>query len=266
MKNMRPITLRRDVKPRGSVALFLFFSLLGLGLVSVVVAGLQFGDPYGLTQALIYVSAGVGACFGAAYLSLPTRMWYSRFWNAFYKDVSLGMVTMCLVLALMAPSKKIPNWVETNTMPLTMAYTRHLQTLPSDDEIDLMTRVLYGEARGETPEGQVNIVHTIINRAEDRKKRFGPTYSEVMIRPFAFSCMNADDPNYKKLLELDKKSLTYKKLHAIVVKTINERLNGGIDPTQNSTHYHNLKVDPKWNMAADGMIRIGNHKFWRGVD
>jgi N-acetylmuramoyl-L-alanine amidase len=259
------ITVKRDVKPRGSVALFLFFVALGFALITFNVAALQFGDPYGLSRAMIYITCGVGMCFGAAFFALPTRLWYSKFWRTLYKDTALGLVTMCLVLAILAPSKKFPTYVE-NSTPLVTAYVRHLKTLPSDDEVDLMTRVLYGEARGENEEGQRNIVHTIINRAEDSKKRFGPTYSEILIRPFQFSCMNPDDPNYPLLLKLDKKSLTYKKLHAIVVNTINERLNGRPDPTLNSTHYHNLKVDPKWNVAADGMIRIGNHKFWRGVD
>jgi len=264
-KIVHPKAMVQPVKRRGSLWAFLFFLILGCAMFGGSLYALYFGDPYGLTQFMICAAGATGMSFFISYCVLPTRLWYSRMFRTFYKDFCFGMVTMALTLAFLAPSSDFPEYVW-KTTPLVSVYTRHLKTLPTDKEVDLMTRVLYGEARGENEEGQRNIIHTIINRAEDSKKRFGPTYGEILIRPFQFSCMNPDDPNYPLILKLDKKSLTFQKLRAIVVNTINERLNGRPDPTLNSTHYHNLTVDPKWNIAADGMIRIGNHKFWRGVD
>jgi N-acetylmuramoyl-L-alanine amidase len=262
---LHPKKMVQPVKQRGSITAFLVLLGLGCGLFVLSLAAFSYGDPYGLTEAMLYIAGGMSILFLGSYLSLPTRLWYSRSFSTFYRDFCFGMTTMAVALAIMAPSEKYPEYV-INSTPVVRQFVKYIHNIPTDKEIDLMARVLYGEARGEDLEGQKNVVHTIINRAEDKRKRFGPTYAEILIRPKAFSCMNPEDPNYKLLLELDKKSLTFQKYRDIVVNTINERLNGGNDPTQNSTHYHNLKVDPKWNVAADGMVRIGNHKFWRGVD
>jgi N-acetylmuramoyl-L-alanine amidase len=78
--------------------------------------------------------------------------------------------------------------------------------------------------------------------------------------------MEANDPNFEKLVELDKNSLTFKKLRDIVVNTIVARMNGEPDPTQGATHYHTYEVDPHWNRNAKSMIRLGNHQFWTEVD
>lgn len=264
-KIIHPKAMIQPVKRRGSLSTFLFFLGLGCALFALSLYALYFGDPYGLTQFMIAMSGAIGLSFLISYLVLPTRLWHSRMFRTFYKDFCCGMVTMALTLAFLAPSADFPEYVW-KTTPIVSAYTRHIKVLPSDKEIELMTRVLYGEARGEPEAGQKNVVQTIINRVEDRKKRYGPTYAEVLIRPNAFSCMNANDPNYKKLLELDRKGLTYKKLHAIVVKTINERMNGLSDPTNGATHYHTYEVDPHWNRNAKSMIRLGNHQFWTEVD
>lgn len=264
-KIIHPKAMVQPVKKRGSMSAFLVSLGIGCSLFALSVTALYFGDPYGLTQFMLYTTGAMSLAFAGSYFMLPTRLWYSSMFKTMYRDFCFGMITMSLALAFMAPSREFPKYVLDST-PLVTAYTRHLKVLPSDKEIDLLTRVLYGEARGESEEGQRNVVQTIINRVEDRKKRYGPTYAEVLIRPNAFSCMNANDPNYKKLLELDKNSLTFKKLRAIVINTINERMNGVNDPTNGATHYHTYEVDPHWNRKAKSMIRIGNHQFWTEVD
>jgi hypothetical protein len=264
-KVFHPKAMVQPVKKRGSASAFAVFLLSGIAIFGVSLAALYFGDPYGLTQFMLYLAGAEAIAYLASYLVLPTRLWYSKMFRTFYKDFCFGMVTMSIVLAFIAPTKEFPSYVE-NSTPLVSAMTRHLKVLPSDKEVELMTRVLYGEARGEPEAGQKNVIQTIINRAENAKQRYGKSYTEVLIRPRAFSCMNPADPNFEKLLELDKKSLTFTKLRAIVVNTINDRLNGLPDPTQGSTHYHTFEVDPHWNRNAKSMIRIGNHQFWTGVD
>jgi len=264
-KVFHPKAMVQPVKKRGSLSLFVTSLLSGCAIFGISLAALYFGDPYGLTQLMLYLSGAMGASFLVSFCALPTRLWYSRVFRTFYKDFCFGMTTMAIALAFIAPSKDFPEYV-INSAPSISSYVRHLKTLPTDKEVELITRVLYGEARGEPAAGQKNVVQTIINRAEDSKHRYGATYTEILIRPHAFTCMNPADPNFEKLLELDKKSLTFQKLHAIVLTTIKERLNGVPDPTQGATHYHTYEVDPHWNRNAKSMIRLGNHQFWTEVD
>lgn len=59
---------------------------------------------------------------------------------------------------------------------------------------------LWGEARGETLEGQGAVAHVIMNRRNDG--RWGSTYDAVCRAPSQFSCWNHNDPNYAKMVNL----------------------------------------------------------------
>lgn len=171
---------------------------------------------------------------------------------------------MCFIFAISLPRYSLPpeTWTQSVIIPL---HPLNFM-IPDDNELNLLTRVVYGEARGETAEDQANIVHSIINRSADKKRRYGGTIRDILLKPKAYSCLNPDDPNYPILLSLSKDSPEYKKIHSIVRETYSSRMNGGPDPTQGATHYHTKDVDPKWNTAAKKMIKLGNHKFWTGVD
>lgn len=264
-KILHPKKMVRPVKPRGSGLGATVFTVIGFGIFAFMVLLANRGAEYGAQAAMFYLTGGMSAAFLVALLILPTRLWYSLGFFTFFKDMVFGMIAMGFTLALLTQDLPYPSWFYdvNTTVPV---HRQYKFALPTDKEIDFLTRVIYGEARGETPYNQSNIVHTIINRAENPKKRYGATIGEILIRPKAFSCLNPDDPNYPKLLMLDKKSLTFKKIRAIVVNTIVARMNGAADPTQGSTHYHTAEVDPHWNRKAVRMIKLGGHQFWTGVD
>lgn len=197
-------------------------------------------------------------------------MWVSyhagKFWRYFYRQMAIGLVIMFAVL-IPAHIPNVPSIFTYLNKPVTIAlHYDYKFKVPTDKEIDLLTRVIWGEARSEKSQYQSAIVHTIINRAEHPKKRYGATFSEILVRPYAYSCMNPDDPNYSKLLSLSKDSKEYKKIREVVLNTLLSRMAGGGDPTDGATHYHTKAVNPKWNQAATSMFTMGSHKFWVGVD
>lgn len=189
-----------------------------------------------------------------------------KFARYFYRQMSIGLVVMFAIL-IPANIPNVPSIFNYLNKPITLSmFYDYKFPIPTDKEVDLLTRVVWGEARGEKPQYQSAIVHTIINRAEHPKKRYGVTFSDILIRPNAYSCMNPNDPNYPKLLSLSKNSPEYKKINEVVLNTILSRMNGGMDPTDGATHYHTKDVNPKWNQAASSMFTLGSHKFWVGVD
>src|SRR5512134_3045692 len=73
------------------------------------------------------------------------------------------------------------------------------------DDLSVMARTVYGEARGEPHEGRLAVAHVILNRAR-AGGWFGAGVSEVCLQ---FSCWNPGDPNRPRLfqIELDDRDL-----------------------------------------------------------
>ena len=78
----------------------------------------------------------------------------------------------------------------------------------SADDLDIAARTIWGEARGEGPEGMRAVAHVIANRAT-KGGWWGDTLWSVCLKPWQFSCWNLSDPNRQKLLDLDKKTPGY---------------------------------------------------------
>ena len=72
---------------------------------------------------------------------------------------------------------------------------------PQDSEVDVMARTIYGEVRGEAYQGKIAVGWVIMNRVAFAQARdgywWGSTIREVCLKPWQFSCWNANDPNRK---------------------------------------------------------------------
>lgn len=62
---------------------------------------------------------------------------------------------------------------------------------------DLMALCLWREARGEERMGKRGVAHVIINR-QQFPSEFGHSIRSIILRPFAFSSFNENDPNHIK--------------------------------------------------------------------
>jgi N-acetylmuramoyl-L-alanine amidase len=124
-------------------------------------------------------------------------------------------------------------------------------------DVRILACTLFGEARGEGPEGIAAVANVITNRLRDG--RFGNTVQEVCLRPLQFSCWNTL-ANMQMLLSLRydtnphfRDCVDYANL------AIDSKL---IDVTGGALFYHTLDVDPTWDDAMTELRQIGHHKFY----
>lgn len=69
-----------------------------------------------------------------------------------------------------------------------------------DDDITLLARLVFGEARGESVDVRKDIAYTVVNRAGGNQW-WGHTAREVVLKPYQYSCFNRGDPNLPKLMD-----------------------------------------------------------------
>lgn len=131
------------------------------------------------------------------------------------------------------------------------------------DEVDVLTRTVYGEARGEPADGQAAVAWVIRNRASKGRSYMGRSIKEVCLKPQQFSCWNIDDPNRAKLLSLSTNDSLYKSIREIVVQVLNETRP---DNTHGSLHYHANSIKPSWTNGKTPVATIGHHLFYNNID
>jgi hypothetical protein len=248
----------------GSHTLFWVNTFLSLTVFSIIAYLFMLGPDHASSVLVMDMTAVMMIYWVVAALFMPRGIRESSFLMTLWKNTIAGLLVICFLFMTTLPRYVLPpeTWSYSIVVPLHPINFM----IPDDKELNLLTRVVYGEARGESPEDQQNIVHSIINRSADKKRRYGGTIRDILLKPNAYSCLNPDDPNYPILLSLPKDSKEYKRIYELVRKTYSDRMNGKPDPTMGATHYHTGDVNPKWNTAASKMIKLGSHKFWIGVD
>ena len=132
----------------------------------------------------------------------------------------------------------------------------------SNLDIDVMTRTLWGEARGEGEEGMLAVGHVILNRVA-RGGWWGGTVYEVCRKPYQFSCWNTGDPNRLEMTTLDLEDVSMRECHWAALTVI---LGKHADNTEGSCHYHTHGVQPDWSKGLRPVKWIGNHLFFNDVE
>lgn len=132
--------------------------------------------------------------------------------------------------------------------------------MPLDWDEQVALRTLYGEARGEPPEGQLAVAHVFLNRMKDG--RWGGSLATVCLARLQFSCWNASDPNRPLMAALQDDGAELAKLWPIL-----EQARTGKDPTNGATHYFSdtMIKPPEWAVGATFCGQVGRHKFYRDV-
>lgn len=142
----------------------------------------------------------------------------------------------------------IPN-EEITAVAETTAKTEALQNKQSfsvtDQELELLARAVYSEARGEPFKGQVAIAAVILNRVEDSD--FPNTISGVIYEPWAFTAVN--DGQF--WLTPD----------ATAYAAVREAL-AGSDPSDGAVFYYNPETATnQWIRSRPIVVTIGSHVF-----
>ncbi len=112
-------------------------------------------------------------------------------------------------------------------------------------DLNLLARIIHGEARGEPYTGQVAVGAVVLNRVRD--SRFPKTIAGVIYQPGAFDAVSDGQIN----LEPDTSSLN----------AARDALNGW-DPTYGCVYYYNpATATSSWIWSRQIVIRIGKHNF-----
>ncbi|GAA3641418.1 cell wall hydrolase [Asaccharospora irregularis] len=115
----------------------------------------------------------------------------------------------------------------------------------TNDELFLLSRLVTGEARGESYEGQVAVAAVVINRVQD--DRFPDTIKDVIYQKNAFSVVNDG------AIHLKPTESAYKAVEEAIY---------GVDPTGESVYFWNPDIATcKWIERLKPHLRIGNHVF-----
>jgi spore germination cell wall hydrolase CwlJ-like protein len=142
---------------------------------------------------------------------------------------------------------------------------------PRSSDLDTLARTIWGEARGEGPDGMAAVAWVALNRAgiaaryEAVSGRPHPLYGDGTVagactRPLQFSCWNASDRNRPLLLAATMADPAF----AVAWRVAGDVLDGAIaDPTAGATHYHEASVHPSWAQGQTPTQRIGRHVFYR---
>ncbi len=115
----------------------------------------------------------------------------------------------------------------------------------SSSDVNLLAKLIYAEARGESYTGQVAVGAVVLNRV--KSSSFPNTISGVIYQPYAFTCVN--DGQIK---------LTPNKT---AFNAARDAMNGW-DPSRGSLYYYNPKTaTSSWIFTRPTVLTIGNHTF-----
>lgn len=125
-------------------------------------------------------------------------------------------------------------------------------TPSGDDMVKLLARLINGEARGESYEGQVAVGAVIMNRVKSAK--FPNTIAGVIYQKGQFSCITDGQFN----VAIEENSTVY--------KAAQDAMNGS-DPTNGALYFYNpSKTKSKWLFSLPVVATIGEHKFSLGEE
>ncbi len=170
-----------------------------------------------------YYSGGVDGIFGAA---TKKAVLYFQRKNGLTADGIVGAKTLA---ALGISSSSTVNTGSTYT----------------SSDTNLLARLIYAEARGETYSGMVAVGAVVLNRV--KSPSFPNTISGVIYQPYAFTCVSDGQINLSP--------------NATALSAAKDAMNG-YDPSQGSLYYYNPALaTSKWIFSRKTVVTIGKHVF-----
>ncbi len=137
----------------------------------------------------------------------------------------------------------------------------------TEEDVDILARTIFGEARGESLSGQEAIASVILNRVNFARRKgkywWGDNIRSVCLKPWQFSCWNIHDANYPLLIQDLSTNKSFMICRRIALRAI-----GGVllDKTGGATHYHVRSLRPKWSIGKIPCAEIGNHIFYNDIE
>ena len=136
--------------------------------------------------------------------------------------------------------------------------------MKSNEQLEIVAKTIYGEARGEYVKYGV---HSLIAIANVIRNRYVDSFDDlevcdICLKPKQFSCWNKKDPNYEILQKVNPKD----KVFSYCLYIAENVLNGSIgDVTNGANHYYSslMKKVPYWAEGKNPVAKIGHHIFFK---
>jgi N-acetylmuramoyl-L-alanine amidase len=124
------------------------------------------------------------------------------------------------------------------------------------NEIDILARTAYFEARSEGSKGMLAVAFVVRNRLQ--LGTFGKSVEEVVQSPAQFSVWLPAGHARRKHIPVDDPDW------ALARQAAKLALAGAVaDPTKGSVFYHEKSVTPHWAHEKQFVLTLGRHRFYR---
>jgi N-acetylmuramoyl-L-alanine amidase len=137
---------------------------------------------------------------------------------------------------------------------------------PNAQDIDILARTLYGEARGEGLVGMQAVAWVVVNRCKATtvtpRRQFGTgSVASACKAKAQFSCWNESDPNFVLVRTVSLDAPDFQRaMYAALSVVIGEFP----DPTAGARFYWAASIDtPEW-AEGQSYVSIGRHRFLQG--
>jgi len=132
-------------------------------------------------------------------------------------------------------------------------------------DLNLLTALIWGEARGEPFDGMMAVAFVVRNRKADA--RWPDTWVDVILQTKQFSCFNLEDVNHHQVLRAILPSRngnwqdpTWRECRFAAYGVMG---NWRRDITSGANHYHTVQISPYWAHKQEICYRVGNHFFYK---
>lgn len=134
------------------------------------------------------------------------------------------------------------------------------------EDKELLSLVIYGEARGESIEGKVAVASVITNRVKEGGW-YGKSLKEVILKPYQFSCFLENDPNRDLLVSMAHNYLEYlgkyealRQCWWVAVGFLDGWLISNVGEATN--YFADYIPAPDWARKMTLITKIGRHEFY----
>lgn len=134
-----------------------------------------------------------------------------------------------------------------------------MNIFPHDaEDLDILTRTVYGEARGEGQAGWTAVAWVIRNRAAN-PSWWGRSISTVCLDSMQFDCWMPSDPNYSKIKALPATDVLYRQIQGVCIGVLNGTMP---DQTGCADHYEVIGTNAAWAVGKTPSAIIGHQAFY----
>lgn len=129
------------------------------------------------------------------------------------------------------------------------------------DDLGVLARTLWGEARGEGRDGMEAVACVVLNRIKSGLTWWGSDVRTVCLCPWQFSCWNQRDPNRPLLEAVTEADAAF----AVALDVARRAMAGDLpDRVNGATHYYDRRLPepPYWAVGREPLATVGHHVFF----